>query len=76
MKKEFLKIAKRLGFETPTIRYERPERDSVLYYVSIYKNGELIDVWDSGYFIGEIGTANSKDRVLPNFEEYLKELII
>jgi hypothetical protein len=74
MKKEFIKVAKELGFDVPTVRYERPERDVVVYYLSIYKNGELVKVWDIGYFIGEVDTANSKDRVIPEFRELLNAL--
>lgn len=74
MKKQFIKIAKELGFELRTITYERPERDSVVYYISIYKNGEFIKIWDGGYFIGEVGTANSKDRMLPSFRKFLETI--
>lgn len=76
MKKDFLKIAKELGFSLPTIRYERPERDSVVYYISVYKDNKLVTVYDCGYFIGEENSANSKDRVLPEFREFLKKLLI
>lgn len=74
MKKLFLKIAKELGFTLPTIRYERPEKDSVVYYISVYKNDELVTVYDCGYFIGEENTANSKNRVLPEFRDFLNSL--
>lgn len=74
MKKEFIKIAKELGFDIPIVRYTRPERDSVVYYISIYKHGNLITVEDFGYYIGEVNTANSKDRVLPEFRDFLNNL--
>lgn len=74
MKKNFLKIAKELGFQLPTIRYERPERDTVVYYISIYKNDEFITIYDCGYFIGEENTEHSKDRIIPDFREFLNTL--
>lgn len=76
MKKEFLKIAKELGFELRTIRYERLEFSSVGYFITIYKDDKYITEWDGGYFIGEVGTGNSKESVLPDFEQFLKKLQI
>lgn len=71
MKKQFLKIAKEFGFELPTMRYEKPEKGSVIYYISIYKNDELITVWDGGYFVDATNVLDSKEGLLNEFREFL-----
>lgn len=73
MKKQFEKLAKKHGFEILATS-SRPEFSSVIWVISIRKDGELVDIWDSGYFIGETGTANSKEKLLPDFEEHLRQL--
>jgi len=74
MIKELRKIAKNKDLEAK-IKYERPERDVVAYKVSIYKNNEFVKAWNGGYFIGEVGTSNSKDIVLKDFKDFINALL-
>jgi len=71
MKKEFLKIAKEFGVQLPTVRYEKPEKGSVIYYISIYKNDELVTVWNGGYFADATDVIDSKEGLLNEFREFL-----
>lgn len=75
MKRKLIKIAKELGFELPTIRYERPERDCYIYFVSVYKDGSLIEVTNVSYFTGDVKFEISKEGAIEGFRNYLTELL-
>jgi hypothetical protein len=69
MKKQIEAIAKNHGFEA-IVTCSRPEFSVVSYDVRLH-NGKKSLNWDGGYFIGEVGTANSKDSVLEQFEKFI-----
>lgn len=73
MTKKFKKDLVLKGYKTPKVVYNRLDTHSISYDVYLNETHEW-RVWEGHYFIGEIGTGNSKDFMLEDWERFLKTL--
>jgi hypothetical protein len=73
MTKKFKKDLIAKGYKNPKVICRRLDTHSIAYDVYFDEVDEH-KVWDGHYFVGEVGTGNSKDFMLEEWKRFLNAL--
>jgi len=70
---KFKKDLKLKGFISPKVKYYRHDTHSISYDVYLNESDKK-PCWDGGYFVSEENSANSKESMIKDWDNFVNNL--